>query len=362
MSGLEGVVVADTSLSEVDGERGRLLIVGHDVRDVAAVGFAGACGLLWDGGLPDPERRAEIERALAAAREQAWSKLDSLGDALYAPDAMDGLRAAVAHLHVDGASRADPAWPHDAALLTGATAVFASAWARIASGATPIAPSATCSHAADYLRMVRGRPGRDVEQEGISRYLATVCEHGMNASTFAARTVASTEADTVSAVVAGIGALKGRLHGGAPGPVLDMLDAIGVAQQAESWIEGALARGERVMGMGHRVYRARDPRADVLERAVRALDASSGRVELAREVEAQAERLLRQHKPGRALRANVEFYTAVLLEALGVPRTLFTATFAVGRVAGWCAHIQEQRRNGRLIRPRARYVGTRPAA
>jgi citrate synthase len=187
----------------------------------------------------------------------------------------------------------------------------------------------------------------------------------MNASTFAARVVASTGSDMVSAVVAGICALKGKLHGGAPGPVLDMLDAIDDAASAREWLEAELSRGARIMGMGHRIYRVRDPRAFVLERAIARLEAgrsggSSGRLALARAVEREAEALLAARYPNRALRANVEFYTAVLLEAIGLPRALFTTTFAVARAAGWTAHVEEQRRVGRLIRPRSRYVDVSP--
>jgi len=172
--------------------------------------------------------------------------------------------------------------------------------------------------------------------------------------------VASTGSDLVSAVVAAIGALKGPLHGGAPGLVLEMLDAVGAPERAAAWLEGEVAAGRRVMGMGHRIYRVRDPRAAVLEQAMQALEAAgvrSARLALARAVEAAAGSVLRARYPDRELHANVEFYTAVLLDAVGLPRELFTPTFAVGRVAGWCAHVAEQRATGRLMRPASRYVG-----
>ncbi|HHH27066.1 MAG TPA: citrate synthase/methylcitrate synthase, partial [Polyangiaceae bacterium] len=209
---------------------------------------------------------------------------------------------------------------------------------------------------------LRGAPPTPGQARALSAYWATVIEHGFNASTFAARVVASTEAPTSAAVLAGLGALEGRLHGGAPGPVLDMFDAVQAAGDAGSWITAELDAGRRIMGMGHRVYRVRDPRAAILERVVADLEPGEGRVALAREIERVAEELLRARKPDRPLRANVEFYTALLLEALAVPRDTFTATFACARVAGWCAHVAEQRRVGRLIRPSARYVGDRPAA
>jgi citrate synthase len=186
----------------------------------------------------------------------------------------------------------------------------------------------------------------------------------MNASTFAARVVTSTQSDPVSSVVAAVGALKGPLHGGAPGPVLDMLDRIGDPAQVRPWLEAELAAGRRIMGLGHRIYRVRDPRAFVLERALGALEreGATGRLALARLVERTAEELLAARHPDRPLRANVEFYTALLLEAVGLDRAAFTVTFAVGRCAGWLAHIAEQRRTGRLIRPGSRYVGPLPAA
>src|SRR5690606_3314872 len=188
----------------------------------------------------------------------------------------------------------------------------------------------------------------------------TVMDHGMNASTFTARVVASTGAGLVGAVVAAYAALTGPLHGGAPEPVLDMLDAIGTPERAERWIDDALARGERLMGFGHRIYKVRDPRADVLKGALERLDPSDEKLALGRAVEAAAVAALRRHKPGRKLETHVEFYTAMLLDALGIPRAAFTPVFAVGRVVGWTAHALEQRRGGRLIRPASIYVGRVP--
>ncbi len=192
----------------------------------------------------------------------------------------------------------------------------------------------------------------------------TVIDHGMNASTFTARVIASTQAHPSLAVAGAIGALSGPLHGGAPGPVLDMLDAIGRPEDAAAWLSAELAAGRRIMGMGHRVYRVRDPRVVVLERAARELEEAglgTPRLALAKAVEAAAEALLSAKNPDRSLKANVELATAVLLDAVGVPRALFSAMFAAGRVAGWLAHIAEQQHSGRLIRPESRYVGPRAA-
>jgi len=350
--GLEGVVVAETRLSEVDGQRGRVLVVGYPLEALADAGFVSACALLWDGQWPDAGRRAALEEELGDARVRAFEARGRLGDALDRPDAMGALRTAIAHLHAGDAN--------GAVLLTAAMSVYTAAWARRRRGLEPVAPEPRRGHAADFLAMLRGEPPTAAEAEAMSGYWATVIEHGFNASTFAARVVASTEGPTSAAVLAGLGALEGRLHGGAPGPVLDMFDAVEASGDATTWLRGELDARRRIMGMGHRVYQVRDPRAAILEEVVARLDPGQGRIALARTIEREAERLLRERKPDRPLRANVEFYTALLLEALELPRELFTATFACARVAGWCSHVAEQRRSGRLIRPRARYVGERP--
>ncbi|MCY1060065.1 citrate synthase [Nannocystis sp. SCPEA4] len=358
MSGLDGVVVADTRLSEVDGERGRLVVAGHDIERLAgATAFEAVAGLLWSGALPQGEALEAVRRALAEGRVRAFEQLQAAELPRFA-DGMDALRAATARLTAEDGFDTP-------ARLTGAVAVYAAAWARVRAGGRPLAPDPQLSHAADYLRMLTGEPADPARVAGLETYLVTVADHGMNASTFAARVVASTGSDAVSAIVAAIGALKGPLHGGAPGPVLDMLDAIGEPTRAAQWIEAELAAGRRIMGMGHRIYRVRDPRAAVLEGALARLEQAglaNGRLALARAVERAAEGALRAKYPDRPLAANVEFYTAVLLDAVGLDRAAFSPTFAAGRVAGWCAHVLEQRATGRLIRPASRYVGPAPHA
>lgn len=357
--GLEGVVVAETRLSDVDGERGRLVIRGYDVEDLAErADFEAACALLWNGALPEPAVHERLRAVLGSARVAAFGKLPRLGDALDAEDGMEALRAALGHLRAHGHDR-----PALRVELTAAVAVFAAAWARRRRGAAPVAPDPSLGHAADFLRMAGAAGSDPARARALDAYLVTACDHGMNASTFAARVVASTDSDVVSAVVAGLGALKGPRHGGAPGPVLEMLDAIGEPRNAASWLERELAAGRRIMGMGHRVYRVRDPRAAVLERAVERLRLSglrSDRLDLARAVERVAVASLSERRPERRLAANVEFYTAVILDAIGLPQELFTPTFAVARVAGWLAHLEEQLAGGRLIRPSSRYVGPMP--
>lgn len=348
--GLEDVVVAATAISDVDGERGRLIIAGADVEDLAAGGgFERAAARVVAAAGAE---RADLADAIGPARLAAWELLPRLGDALDRPDAMEALRAAVGHLRATGDDVTD------AIAALGTAPVVVAAWQRRRGGHAPIAPDAALAHATDYLRMTTGAPPTPAAARALDAYLVTVIDHGMSASTFTARTIASTGADLISALVGAVGALKGPLHGGAPGPVLDMLDAIGEPARAEAWLRGELAAGRRIMGMGHRVYRVRDPRAAVLETAVR--DLASRRLDNARAVEAAATRILRETKPDRPIAANVEFYTAVLLDAVGLPREQFAATFATSRIAGWSAHVVEQRRTGRLIRPASRYVGAPP--
>jgi len=352
--GLEGVVVADTRISEVDGERGRLVIAGAEVERLAAAStFEGAARAVLAAGGGDST--SFDDAAFGAARAAAWELVPRLGDALDHADGMDALRTALAHLRAEAGDPGDRA----AALAAiGAAPVVVAAWSRRRAGQPAVAPDPALGHAADYLRMTLGRPGDAASVRALDAYLVTVIDHAMSASTFTARVIASTASDLVSALVGAVGALKGPLHGGAPGPVLDMLDAIGAPDRAESWLLGELAAGRRIMGMGHRVYRVRDPRAAVLEEAVRPL--ASPRLALARAVERAAAKILGDRKPDRPLAANVEFYTAVLLDAVGLPREQFSSTFAVSRIAGWSAHVLEQRRTGRLIRPASRYVGAMP--
>ena len=356
-SGLEGVVAADTQLSHVDGERGELIIAGARAEDLAlaALGqFDAVVERLL--GVATGQAPLDLSAQLARARCAAFEQVEALQGALQLPDAMDALLAATAQ----GCAG------KDALSILGALPVYVAAGMRSRAGQAPIAPSAARRHSADFLVMLGVRADA-ARARALDAYWITVSDHGLNASTFAARVVASTGADVMPCITAALGALKGPLHGGAPGPVLDMLDATR-SVEPRAWLEAELAAGRRIMGMGHRIYRVRDPRAFVFERALARLEAeggadaaASGRLAQARRVEQAAEALLAERYPERRLRANVEFYTALLLEALEIPRQLFTATFAIGRCAGWLAHIEEQRRTGRLIRPAARYVGALPA-
>lgn len=349
-SGLDGVVAAQTRLSKVDGERGELVIAGRDVADFREASFAEVVlALLTRGDSKHPLAQrtpAEIESELGARREAAFGKLAPSFEILRTVDeGMNALRFATALLA-----------PEPLELISG-LAVALAAWQRLRANNVPIAPERSLAPSVDFLRMM-DVPHSDAHARALNSYWATVSDHGMNASTFTARVVVSTGSDLSSAVGAAIGALKGPLHGGAPGPVLDMLEAIGKGD-ARAWLENAVANKQRIMGMGHRIYRVRDPRADVLEKTLR--DALANGVEsryreVAQRVEGVARDVLKQKYPDRSLDVNVEFYTAVLLDALDVPRSCFASVFATGRVAGWCAHAVEQKRVGRLVRPDSIYL------
>ena len=352
--GLEGVVAARTVLSEVDGAAGRLVIRGRSLDHLAgATRFEDLVRLLFDGFFD--ESPADLTAGLGAARADVFTEVAALDAKLAAIGPVEAVRALMARLP-DGDDLAT------ALRLLAAPAVFTAAVIRTRRGEAPIAPDPALGHSADALRMLTGAVPDPRAAAGLDDYLVTVSDHGLNASTFAARVVASTQAGLTSAALAGLSALKGPLHGGAPGPVIEMLDDVGSPDRAPAWVADALDKGDRLMGFGHRIYRVRDPRADALKAAVGRLPAGSnpGRLALAEAVEAAALVELKRRKPGRALDTNVEFYTALLLEGLGFPPDAFTCVFAMGRVAGWIAHAREQRATGRLIRPQSVYVGPSP--
>jgi citrate synthase len=353
IDGLENIVAAETVLSEVDGQAGRLVIRGRSVEELAGhATYEEAARLLLDGFFDDLP--ADLAPALGRARDAIFADVTALDDALLALTPIEAMRALTARL-ADGDDLGT------ALRLIAAPAVFTAAVVRKQAGQAPVAPDPSLGHAADILRMLRGAPAPAAEVKAFETYIVTVIDHGLNASTFTARVIASTQAGLASAFLGGLSALKGPLHGGAPGPVIEMLDGIGAPGRARAWIEAALDRGDRLMGFGHRVYKVRDPRADALKRAVRQLAERSnvlpGRLAFAEAVEEAALAILKDRKPNRSLQTNVEFYTALLLEALTFPPSAFTCAFAMGRSAGWIAHAREQVLGGRLIRPQSRYVG-----
>jgi len=357
-SGLEGVVAAETRLSHVDGERGELVISGYRVDDIAPrAAFEETTWLLWHGRLPD-EAELNAFRADLAARRALPAATLALLEACSAKsiDAMDALRMGVDTLSLDAA---DP-WEGEA-IAARCPTIVATYW-RLRRGERPLPPRDDLGHAANFLYMLSGEAPDPERVRGLETYLNTVIDHGLNASTFTARVITSTGSDLVSAIVGAIGALKGPLHGGAPGPALDMVFEIGDASRAEAVLRRKIEAGEKLMGFGHRVYKVRDPRADVLAAAAERMYTRAGDMSLytlARAVEADALRLLEEYKPGRRLQTNVEFYTALLLHGLGFEVPLFTPTFAIGRVSGWIAHALEQRRANRIIRPQSEYTGPR---
>ena len=352
-AGLEGVVAATTRLSHVDGERGELVIAGFPVGELAEhATFEETTWLLWHGDLPVTAQLESFRAELAAARTLSPATVALLRECAHADlDPMDALRTAAGTISLRG---------EDPAGVVACIPTIVAAYWRLRRGKEPVAPRSELGHAASFLYMLNGEVPDSEIVRGLETYLNTVVDHGLNASTFTARVVTSTGSDLVSAVVGAVGALKGPLHGGAPGPALDMVFEIAEASKAEVILRRKIEAGEKLMGFGHRVYKVRDPRADVLARAAERMYTRAGDMSLytlARSVEATAIRLLEEYKPGRRLQTNVEFYTALLLHGLGLDVSLFTSTFAISRVSGWIAHALEQRRANRIIRPQSEYVG-----
>lgn len=354
--GLEGVVVADTSLSHIDGENGRLIYCGYDIADLAhGATYEEVAHLLWLGHLPTRSELSGFTSKLAGYRALPPAVIDVIRNLPTTAEPMDALRTAVSALgttrHFTGAASVDHAMA-----LTATMPTIVAAFDRIRRGLKPVDPRPDLSHAGNYLYMLSGEAPSDQRTRALDTYLVLTADHGLNASTFTARVIASTLSDMGSAVVGAIGALKGPLHGGAPALVLDMLRSIGKPENAEAWITAALDRGERIMGFGHRVYKAEDPRSKVL-RQVAERTSEIDFFRLAIRVEDVALRLLHERKPDRRLYTNVEFYSAAVMHGVGLPDDLFTPTFSVSRTAGWTAHVIEQLKDNRLIRPAAEYVG-----
>jgi citrate synthase len=366
--GLDGVVAAQTRLSHVDGQNGVLIIGGYELKELAGkVTFEEASYLLWKGVLPGKDELAALTREIAALRAMPEATLSVVREAAKrnAPP-IDALRMACATLSLDVKNPNDISLEADVAnakMLVARFPTIIAAHIRLTGGQEPIAPRADLSLAANFLYMVNGKEPDPIAARALDTYWVTVIDHGMNASTFAGRVIASTRSDMLSAVTGAIGALKGPLHGGAPGPVLDMLHDIRTAENCEPWVRGKLGAGERIMGFGHRVYKVRDPRAEVLGKVAEEMAGAHledrSLFDLARSVEQTIIRVLDEVKPGRNLRTNVEFYTALVLQSVGLKPATFVAMFACGRAAGWAAHVIEQHAEDHLIRPQSEYVGPR---
>lgn len=378
--GLEGIAVTETRLSRVDGEAGELVIGGFPLEELAPrARYEETLFLLWNDRLPDRNELEQLQRAIATRRSLAPATLGVLRSAAaVGVEPMDALRMAIATLGLAANDlhttelHSHPREANEARALrfVAAMPTIVAAYARLRRGLEPVDSDPALGHAENYLAMLSADRPHPAHVRALETYLNTAVDHGMNASTFTARVIASTRSCMASAVVGALGALKGPLHGGAPGPALDMVFAMRrrasemgrpLAEVAEDWVRDALSRGERMMGFGHRVYRVRDPRADVLGSAAEQLYTEGGNplYSDACVVEQVVLRLLAELKPGRVLATNVEFYTALLLHGLELPAPLFSPTFAIARVGGWTAHVLEQIEEDRLIRPRVVYAGDR---
>jgi len=347
--GLEGVIAGETSLSFIDGANGRLLYRGYRIGDLVANGtYPAVANLLWTGDwdpgshlptAPLPEAVLTVLRALPASAKP-----------------MDALRTAVSAW---GATQELP-WPptvEQARALTAFSPSALAAFARLRGGKEPIDPDPALDLTAGFLYQLSGERPDAGTARALDAYFIVGAEHGFNASTFTARVITSTRSDLASAVSGAIGTMKGPLHGGAPSEVVDQLSRVGSADHAEAWILETLAKGERLMGFGHRVYRAYDPRAAALRKVAEGMEHKPSWLRLATEVEDVALRILAEKHPDRPLKTNVEYYAAPVLMGVGLSPDLFPATFSLARHAGWTAHALEQAANNRLIRPDVNYVG-----
>lgn len=356
--GLEGVVAASTALSHVFGEQGKLVYRGYDIHELAGrASFEEVAFLLWNGHLPNQAELSALLKTLGEQRALPDHVIDVIKALPASAAPMDALRTGVSSLGAIDAEHFDDVPDLDEAMaLTAKFPGILAAFFRHRQGLEPVAPKPEHTTAQSYLYQLFGREPEEKHWRPLDVYLTLLADHGMNASTFTARVVASTGSDLVSAITGAIGALKGPLHGGAPSKVLDMLESIGSAENVDAWLTAALDRGDRLMGFGHRVYKAEDPRAEILRGMAR--EASTPEFfELSQRTEERALTMLHERKPDRRLYTNVEFYSAAVLSAVGLPGDMFTPTFAVSRVAGWTAHVLEQVANNRLIRPQSEFVG-----
>ncbi len=355
--GLEDVVAADSSICYIDGARGILSYRGIDIHELAANStFEEVCFLLWAGKLP---RREELEVTRAAiGRERSVPRefLSLLATLARTATPMDALRTAVSALadsDPDAGDMSEAANRRKAVRLTAQLGTLVAAYHRLRQKKPVVPPDPGRAHADDFLRMLNGETARSAAVRALDIALVLHADHEFNASTFAARVTAATLSDMHSAITSAIGTLKGPLHGGANEAVLRMLSAIGSLDRVDDEIRARLARKEKIMGFGHRVYTTEDPRATHLRAMSREVAESSGETKWY-DMSRRIEKLINEEK---GLNANVDFYSASLYYALGLPPDLFTPIFAVSRISGWTAHVLEQYANNRLIRPRAEYTG-----
>ncbi len=361
--GLAGVSVARTEVSDVLGRKGFYHYRGYNAVDIARRGrVEDAWHLLLRGELPTAAQRAEFALQTAALRQlpDGVAELLPAVARLSRPGSLESLRSAVS---VTAQAMGCKPWTDQTAEETAEQAArfaavmptLAAQLFRLASGQPPVPPRVDLGYSDNYLYMITGKEPDDRSRYAVERYLMLTIDHGFNNSTFTSRVIASSGADLGAVVTGALGALSGPFHGGAPARVFDMLDAIGSPDNAEAWLRRAISNGDKLMGFGHRIYKTVDPRSELLHEVARELN--SERVEFAELVEKTAVELLAEMKPGRELYANVEFYAGVVLEAAGLPREMFSATFACSRVIGWMANVLEQIQDNRIFRPLARYAG-----
>ncbi|MDQ0377043.1 citrate/2-methylcitrate synthase [Amycolatopsis thermophila] len=363
-AGLRNVVVTTTELGDVRGREGFYHYRQYSAIDLArGRTFEDVWFLFLEGRLPEPEERARFTKELAPLRvlpDELREILPLIATAGTRPDPIAGLRTA---LSVLAAARGlAPLWDADpeqrkadAMLVCAVTPTILAALHRLRNGQEPLEPRPDLGATANWLYLVSGAAPRPEHARAIEQYLIATADHGFNASTFTARVVASCGADLVSAVAAALGAFSGPLHGGAPDRALASLDEIGTPDRVDDWVRARISAGDRIMGFGHAVYRTEDPRSVLLREIATGLGGDLA--DFATTVERRVVEILAELKPGRELYANVEFYAGVVMELCGLPRALFTPTFAVSRVVGWCANVLEQAAGSKIIRPSARYVG-----
>ncbi|WP_329455232.1 citrate synthase/methylcitrate synthase [Streptomyces sp. NBC_01497] len=365
--GLAGVVVTETALGDVRGTEGFYHYRQYSAIELAHTrSFEDVWHLMFHGALPDAEQSAAFAARVAVLRhlpDEVADALPAIARASAAVGPLAGLRTALSLYgsatglrplyDTDPARRTEDALAACAVVPTILTALH-----RIGRGQEPLAPRDDLGHAANYLWMLTGSQPEPEHARAIEQYLVATVDHGFNPSTFTARVIASTGADLAACLVGGVGAFSGPLHGGAPARALDTLDAIGTADRIDPWIREQVLAGGRIMGFGHAVYRTEDPRSRMLREIAQKFGGPL--VDFAVRVEERVEAILAELKPGRELHTNVEFYAGVVMERCGLPRTMFTPTFAVARVVGWSANILEQAADPKIIRPGARYVGEAP--
>ncbi|MEU9627674.1 citrate synthase/methylcitrate synthase [Streptomyces luteogriseus] len=362
--GLAGVVVTDTRIGDVRGQEGFYHYRQYSAVDLARTrGFEDVWHLLVHGELPDAARSAAFAAETAALRrlpDGVRAALPAIAAAGARSGPLAGMRTALSLL---GAAKGFlPVYDVDAGrrrqdTIEAAAAVptLLAALHRLGKGLEPVEPREDLSYAANYLYMLTGSEPPEPHARAIEQYLISTIDHGFNASTFTARVIASTGADVAACLAGAVGALSGPLHGGAPSRALDTLDAIGTPDRIDPWVRQRVLAGERIMGFGHAIYRTEDPRSRMLREVAQGF--GGPRVDFAVEVERHIEAILAELKPGRELHTNVEYYAGVVMELCGLPREMFTPTFAAGRAVGWSANILEQAEDTKIIRPVARYVG-----